>query len=160
MLGRRMRLGAMILVLPLAACASVEERTDARSGTGFSTTTTSGAARTAQPVRTEVSMQGYELLPKVAVQGGATSLQDGARLAIAAGGSDSGDWVELTADGQVFDARQVRAGGYDFTVLDPRSGRPGASPALLEQVRIRTGCLTPGQTFADDGRIAVAMDCS
>jgi hypothetical protein len=160
MLEPRLRLGAIILALPLAACASVEERTDARSGTGFSSTTTAGAGQAAQPARAEVTMQGFEPVPKVAVQGGPASLEDGARRAIAAGGSESGAWVELTAGGAVFDARQVRAGGHDFTVLDPRTGTQGATPVLLEQVRIRTGCLTTGQTFSDDGRIAVAMDCS
>jgi hypothetical protein len=160
MLEPRLRLGALILALPLAACASVEQRTDARGGTGFTSTTTAGAGQAAQPTRTEVSMQGYEIVPKVAVQGGPTSVDQGAARALAAGGSESGDWVFFESGGQSFAVRQVRAGGHDFAVLDPQSGPARATPELLQQVKIRTGCLTPGRTWSEDGMLAVGLDCS
>jgi len=156
---RRMRFGVVMLALPLAACASVEERTDARSGPGFTTTSTTGAGQR-QPAVTEVRMQGFEIVPKVAVQGGPTSVDDGARRALAAGGSGSGDWVPFSSGGADFSIRQVRAGGHEFAVLDPASGLAAQDAAMLQEVRIRTGCLTTGRTWVENGLIAVGLDCS
>ena len=155
---RRMRLGLVMLALPLAACASVEERTKARSGPGF-TTTEAGPAQ-AQPAVTEVRMQGFEIVPKVTVQGGPMSVDDGARRAFAAGGIDSGAWVPFSSGGMDFSIRQVQAGGHDFAILEPVSRPAAADAGMLEQVRIRTGCLTTGRTWEEDGRIAVGLDCS
>ena len=156
---RRMRWGVVLLALPLAACASVEERTDARSGPGFTTTATTGAGQR-QPAVTEVRMQGFELVPKVAVQGGPASVDEGARRALAAGGSESGAWVPFSSGGAEFGIRQVSAGGHDFAVLDPASGGAVVDAGMLEQLRIRTGCLTTGRSWEANGLIAVGLDCS
>ncbi|MGI1662698.1 hypothetical protein ACRDNQ_10700 [Palleronia sp. KMU-117] len=154
-----MRIRALILVLPLAACASVEERTDARSGTGFATATTASTVER-QPTRVNVTMQGYDAVPIVRVAGSPSTLDEAAQLALAAGGSDAGVWAPATVGGTTYALRQVMVGSFNFTVAEPQTGRPTATPELLSNVSVRTGCLTTGQTFADRGRIAVAMDCN
>lgn len=154
-----MRIGALILVLPLAACASVEQRTDARSGSGFTTAASAGAVER-QPSRVNVTMQGLDPVPIVRVAGSPGTMDEAARLALAAGGSEAGTWAPAPVGGTTYALRQVMVGSFNFTVAEPQSGRASASPELLTAVAVRTGCLTTGQTFADKGRIAVAMDCN
>jgi len=153
-----MRFFALVLAVPLAACASVEERTDARSGSGFSTQSISGA-QAPQATRQEVRMQGFEAVPVVRVAGSASSTADAAQMALAAGGAESGAWTTLSAGADTFDLRQVEVGAYTFAVADP-STRAGVTPDLLTQTSVRTGCKTTGQTWSANGRHAMALDCS
>jgi hypothetical protein len=153
-----MRRLALILVLPLAACASVEERTDARSGSGFSTVTTAGAGA-AQVQDVNITMQGYDDIPFVRVAGTPASLNDAAQIALAAGGA-ADTWAPVTFGGTTYAMRQVEVGRYNFTVAEPQDAEAVATPELLSTVAVRTGCIVPGQSIVEDGRIAVVMNCS
>jgi hypothetical protein len=153
-----MRRLVILFVLPLAACASVEERTDARSGTGFSTATTAGAGG-AQVQAVNITMQGYDDVPIVRVAGTPASVNDAAELALAAGGADD-TWAAVTLGGTTYAMRQVEVGRYNFTVAEPQDADAAVTPELLSTIAVRTGCLVPGQTIVEDGRIAVLMNCS
>jgi hypothetical protein len=153
-----MRTLAFILVLPLAACASVEERTDARSGSGFSTVTTAGAG--AQQVQdVNITMRGYDDVPIVRVAGTPASMAEAAQLALSAGGA-ADTWAPVTLAGTTYAMRQVEVGRYNFTVAEPQNAEAAVTPELLSTIAVRTGCLVPGQSVVDDRRIAVVMDCS
>jgi hypothetical protein len=151
-----MRTLALILALPLAACASVEQRTDARTGPGFTTVNTAGG-NVAGVERVAVTMQGYDDIPVVRVAGTPANVTEGARLALAAGGST---WAPVVFGGTTYAMRQVMVGPYNFTVVEPQGTRPVATPDLLSTISVRTGCLTTGQSVVDGGRMAVLMNCS
>jgi hypothetical protein len=151
-----MRTLALILSLPLAACASVAERTDARTGPGFTTVNTAGG-NVAGVERVAVTMQGYDDIPIVRVAGTPADATEAARLALAAGGAT---WAPVVFGGTTYAMRQVMVGAYNFTVVEPQGIRPVATPELLSTISVRTGCLTTGQSVVEGGRMAVLMNCS
>ncbi len=153
-----MRKFAFILALPLAACSTVEERTDARSGTGFSSTTIDGASGP-QASRQQVTMQGLEPVPVVTLSGVGGGKDAAAKAALEAGGADAGSWTTVSVSGETYALRQVDAGGTSFAVADPQGGG-GMSQGLMTQTAVRTGCLTTGETWEAKGRFAMALDCS
>jgi hypothetical protein len=151
-----MRTLALILALPLAACASVEQRTDARSGPGLTNVNT-GGGNVAGVERVAVTMQGYDAIPIVRVAGTPASATEAAQLALAAGGAT---WAPVVFGGTTYAMRQVMVGAYNFTVVEPQGTGPVATPDLLSTISVRTGCLTTGQTVVEGGRMAVLMNCS
>jgi hypothetical protein len=154
----RMRRFAFILLVPLAACASVEERTDARSGSGFSSTTITGA-QGPQSSTTSATMRGFDAVPAVTVRSGATTQDAAARAALAAGGSSSGDWVPVTTGGTTYAMRLVNADGFNFAVAESQ-GSGGLTDGLIQQASIRTGCLAVPGSWQEGKRFAMALDCS
>lgn len=153
-----MRRFALMMVLPLAACASVEERTDARSGSGFSAQSIAGA-QAPQAMSRTVTLAGMEPVPAVALSGTAADREMAAAMALDAGGSEEGVWTSVTSGSDTYAMRQVSVGAFQFAVADP-DGRAGATQGLLLQTEVRTGCKTTGRTWSDDGLIALAIDCS
>lgn len=151
------RLG-LVLILPLAACASVEERTAARSGPGFSNETITGATAPG-PERREITMQGLAAVPVTTVAG-AQTLDDAAGIALAQGGASAGAWAADTIGTATYALRQLRVGAADFAVFDPQGD--GAAPAavLTTRAAVRTGCKATGRSWSAEGRTAVALDCS
>lgn len=149
-----MRKLAMMLVLPLAACASVEERTDSRSGSGFSSQSIDGASGQ-QAERQQVTMQGMEAVPVITLAGVSGDQAAAANAALDA----SGATTEVIAGGESYDLRQVEAGGYSFAIADPQD-RGGMTQSLMTQVAVRTGCKTTGQSWDGNGQFAMALDCS
>lgn len=153
-----MRRFALILLVPLAACASVEERTDAQSGSGFTSTTTAGAQRP-QSTMTDATMRGFDPVPAINVRSGAATQDAAARAALAAGGSNSGDWVPVTTGGTTYAMRLVNADGFNFAVAESQ-GSGGLTDGLVQQASIRTGCLAAPGTWQEGKRFAIALDCS
>jgi len=154
-----MRRFALILALPLAACASVEERTDARSGTGFSSQTIRGAeTQTAQ--RQVVEMQGLDALPMISVAGVAGDPQASALAALRAGDAEDGNWTTVAVGEASYAMRQARAGGYEFLLADPAARRGTLTQAVFTEAEVRTGCKTTGQSYELSGVYALPLDCS
>ena len=148
--------GLSVAALLLAGCASVEDRTEARSGAAFDAV--GGGIAGGQPVPagpTEVRMQAPDPVPSYAVAASPTA--SGAELADLA--AVPGFAGVPAAAGTVLLA-QVRTGTRELAVVRPVSGAALAATAgLLTEVAQRTGCLTDGQSWRVDDALVIGLNC-
>ena len=153
-----MRLMLTVAALALAGCATVEERTEARSGAAFDRIGTGETGGQAQPMETEVRMQAPPPVPRTTLPGQAGEpLADAAARAAAAGAPG----VTVAAQGGSFALAQVSVGASDFAVARPAdvplTGDGAQIAALASQ---RTGCLTSGQSWRVGDALVLGLDCS
>ena len=154
-----MRLMLMVTALALAGCATVDERTEARSGAAFDqigTGETGGAPP--QPMEVEVEMQAPAPVPRTTLPGQAgETMADAAARAAAAGAPG----VSIAAQGGSFDLAQVSIGIADFAVARPADAPlTGDGAQIASLTSQRTGCLTSGQSWRVGDALVLGLDCS
>ena len=153
-----MRLMLMVTALALAGCATVEQRTDARSGTAFDEIGTGETGGPAQPTEMEVQMQAPAPVPRTTLAGQAgESVADAAARAAAAGAPG----VAVAAQGGSFNLAQVSVGTSDFAVARPADAPlTGDGAQIASLTSQRTGCLTNGQSWRVGDALVLGLDCS
>ena len=157
-----MRLILLLSVGALAACSSVEERTDRNSGVGLTqgSMTSIEGAQAPQPTSASIGMDAPAAVPTYAVSASKSGgdLAKSAELAAKTDVSPAG--VPVTLGGKDYALRQVNANGMEFAVAEPVSKKAsGAGAELAQLAGLRTGCLATGQGWEFKGTFVTALNC-
>ena len=158
-----MRLILLASVAALAACSTVEERTDRRSGSGLTqgSMAASGNAVAPEGRTVEIRMTAPEAVPAfyVTAEGATGDRTEAARLAATHRTEPMG--VGVTLGGELYWLRQVRANSIEFAVAEPqgKAARGSTSVALTRSAGERIGCLATGETWVFDDVQVAALNC-